>query len=226
MVKGQVHHFAARGLYNGGLVLGDRETSSFWHHLTGTCLHGPLKGQQIDVFPLVHASAGQALTAHPEAQVALAGPSLQRLLVVRVQEVILGLLGGRLPPGFRRTMGTEDTRRPRMERGLAVWTASARRFYPREALRARGGALIDRLDGQRVLVYLDPMSGEPACLTTDATQPSWHGDTLVLDTGECLRGAFLYGRQGTPQVTYRPMQSVVCWYTFAFAFPNGDIYGI
>ena len=112
--------------------------------------------------------AGLALAAYPGAQVALSTLSLKQRLVARAQEAMLKLLRGRLPPGLSWTMGEEDTRRPRMERGLAVWTDCTRRFYPTQVLRARGGALIDQLDGQRTLVYIDPTSERPACLRVGA----------------------------------------------------------
>jgi hypothetical protein len=176
------------------------------------------------VYPVLRSSVRQVLAAHPDAQVALSKFSLTQRMVTRAQEAALKLLGGRLPPGFRRTMGTEDIRRPRMERGLAVWTARARRFYPTEAVRARGGALHDDLGGQWVLIYLDPVSDEPVCLYSDVAKPTRQGDTLAPNAVESVHGGFLYGKQGRPKPIHRPMQSVVCWYTFAFTFLDGDIY--
>lgn len=243
-----MHHFGARGLYNGGLLLGDHETGSFWQHLTGTCVHGPLQGRQLEGYPLLHTTAGGALRAYPAAQIALSRLSLRQRAVNRAQERVLNLLGNRLPPGFQLTMGEEDCRLLRMERGLAVWTARMQRFYPTTTLRARGNALIDAdeklsadgslsadkepsalerrrtLVGRRLLVYVDPASGVPACLYTDATQWSWQGDALTLDTGESVVGGALYDRQGAPRAADRPMQSTTCWYSYAFTFPGGGIY--
>jgi hypothetical protein len=121
-------------------------------------------------------------------------------------------------------MGKEDPRRPRMERGLAVWTDRTQRFYPLEAIRAHGGALIDELDGRRTLVCIDPTLDRPACLRTDATACVWQDDTLVLDTGECVRGGVLYDARGATLTTDRPLQSLVCWYAYTFSFPGGQIY--
>jgi hypothetical protein len=211
-------------------LLGDRETGSYWQHLTGICVHGPLRGHKLEVFPLVHASAEQALTAYPGVQVALSPPSLWQRTISRAQEGVLWLLGGRLPPGFQWTMGPEDHRLPRMERGLAVWTDRTQRFYPTTTLRAEGNALIDAdeklsaLNGRRALVYLDPETGAPACLYTEARHCSWRGDTLILDTGERVRGAALYDPNGAIQAAGRPMQSLTCWYGYAFTFPGGAIY--
>ncbi len=219
-----MHHFGARGLYNGGLLLGDRETGSFWQHLTGRCVHGPLQGRRIEGFPLLHTDASQALSAYPAAQIALSRLSLRQRAIIRAQEGVLYLLGGRLPPGFQLTMGKEDHRLPRMERGLAVWTERTQRFYPMATLQARGNALIDELDGRRALVYVDPTSGTPTCMCTDATACNWQDGALVLDTGGCIRGAILYDAQGTALPGDRPSQSITCWYSYAFTFPGGEIY--
>jgi len=204
--------------------LGDRETGSFWQHLTGRCVYGPLEGRRIEVFPLVHATAGQALEAYPDAQIALSRLTLWQRTIIRGQEGVLGFLGGRLPPGFQLTMGQEDYRLSRMERGLAVWTECTQRFYPTATVRACDNALIDELDGRRTLVSIDPASGALACLHTDATACNWRDGTLVLDTGECIRGVALYDAQGIAQPAERPSQSITCWYIYAFTFPGGEIY--
>jgi hypothetical protein len=229
-VDGQVYHFGARGLYNGGLLLGDRETGSYWQHLTATCVHGPLRGHKLEASPLLRTDAGHVGIAHPNARIALSRLSLWQRAISRAQDRVLWLLGGRLPPGFQWTMGPEDRRLPRMERGLAVWTDRTQRFYPTTTLRAEGNALIDAdeelsaLNGQRALVYLDPETGAPACLYTEARHCSWQGDTLVLDTGEQVRGTALCDPNGAIRAAERPMQSLTCWYSYAFTFPGGAIY--
>jgi len=40
----QVHHFSAGGLYNGLVLLIDDETRTYWDHITGEAVHGPLSG--------------------------------------------------------------------------------------------------------------------------------------------------------------------------------------
>jgi hypothetical protein len=178
--------------------------------------------------------ASQVLDAYPDAQVALSALSLMQRTILGAQESVLGLLKGRLPPGFQLTMGEEDRRLPRMERGLAVWTDCVQRFYPFAVLRARGNALIDagtaapveegpaRLD-RRFLVVLDPASNTPTCLYTKAQECNWQDDTLVLDSGQHVRGAVLYDVQGKALPGDRPRQSSTCWYIFAFTFPGGEI---
>jgi hypothetical protein len=225
IVDGQVYHFAARGLYNGLVLLGDRESGSYWDHITGECVHGSLRGQRLEVFPLLIMNAAQALTSYPNAQVAISKQSVKQKLASRIFEYSRKSERGFMPRYFLPTLGEEDTRLPRMKRGLGVWFHSTRRFYPLERLRAHHGALIDELAGCRLLVYLDPISKVPAALYTDATRSTWVGKALYLNTGEILRGGSLYDGQGQELTIERPMVLATRWYGFAFTFPGCEIYG-
>jgi len=49
---------------------------------------------------------------------------------------------------FVDTLGKEDTRRPRMDMGLGVWSGATRRYYSMDLLKERHDALVDRLDGR------------------------------------------------------------------------------
>jgi hypothetical protein len=51
-------------------------------------------------------------------------------------------------PLFSQTLGKEDTRRPRMELDLGIWTSKTHRYYPVSVIRERGRALIDGIDGR------------------------------------------------------------------------------
>jgi hypothetical protein len=224
VVNGKAHHFAARGLYNGLVLLGDRESVSFWDHITGECVHGPLKGYQLEVRPLLHTNVRQAMAVHPDAQIAISRQSLKQRVMVRIAEQGRKSKRGFLPPHFKRTMGKEDTRRRRMETGLGVWTDATHRFYPLETLRAHGSALIDELDGRRLLIYIDPISGTPAALYTEATRCNWQDGTLHLDTGEIIRGGILFNTKGATQEIIHPMQLFTRWYGFVFTFPGCEVY--
>ncbi len=224
MVNGKTHHFAARGLYNGLVLLGDRESGSFWDHVTGECVHGPLKGHRLEIFPLLHMTVRQALAAYPDAQVAISKQSFSQRMAGHITEYKRKSKGNWMPPGFKTTMGEEDTRRPRMEIGLGVWTDATHRYYPLETLRAHGNALIDDLDGRRLLVYIEPTSRTPAALYTEATQCSWQNDTLHLNTGETIHSGVLYDKQGVTETATRPMQMFTRWYGFAYTFPGCEVY--
>jgi hypothetical protein len=224
VVNGKTHHFAARGLYNGLVLLGDRESGSYWDHITGACVHGPLKGYQLEVLPLLHMNVAQALTKTPDARVAISKQAFKQRVMAYFAGWARRSKRGLLPPGFKRTMGEEDTRRPRMDIGLGVWTDTTQRYYPLERLRAHGGALIDELDGRRLLIYMDPTSSTPVALYTNATSCNWQGDVLHLDTGGIIRGGALYDAQGGSQAVTRPMQLFTRWYGFAYTFPGCEVY--
>lgn len=69
-VDGQLLHFEFRGLFNGVSLLWDRETGSYWHHITGKALDGPMKGRQLPMYNLLIATAEQALEGDPDLMVA------------------------------------------------------------------------------------------------------------------------------------------------------------
>ncbi len=225
MVDGKIHHFGARGLYNGLFLLGDQESGSFWDHITGECVYGPLKGHRLDVFPLLHTNVARALASHPDVRIAISKQSLIQKFMSFVMERGRRSRKGLLPPGFKRTMGEEDTRRPRMDIGLCVWTGAAHRYYPLERLHEVNGALIDEFEGRRLLVYIDPVSKIPTASYTDATGWSWQGGELLLDTGEVIREGTLFGSQGQETAIRSPLQLFSRWYGCAYTFPGCEIYG-
>jgi len=215
-----------RGLYNGLLLLADHETGSYWDHITGTCLHGPLEGHQLDIFPLLHMNAAEALSQWPDVHVAISTSLslMQRMRIFFTGPLFRSKWAVFPPVVFKKTMGKEDTRLKRMEMGLGVWTDNTHRFYPLKKLRTMGGALINGLDDQRVLVYIDPVSHIPAAIYTRAAQFSRHDDELRLDSGEIFRGGRLYTAQGVAQPVAFPMQMLTRWYGFSATFKGCEIY--
>jgi hypothetical protein len=220
-----VHHFGARGLYNGLFLLGDRETGSYWDHITGQCVHGPLRGYQLEVFPLLHTNVSKALAGHPDAQIAISKQSLTQRLMAFFMEWGRKSKRGVLPPGFKKTMGKEDMRRPRMDMGLCVWSNNVHRYYPLERIRKRGGAVVDELDRRRLLVYIDPVDSTPAALYTEAVECKWQGSELHLDSGEILREGGVFEARGGARAITRPMQLFTRWYGCAYTFPGCEVFG-
>src|SRR6266849_9744660 len=97
---------------------------------------------------------------------------------------------------FRGTLGKEDQRRPRMELGLGVWTATTRRYYPVARIREHGGAFLDRLDGRAVLIYIDPESNTPAALFVRSASAKMQDKDVLLDNGSIVRTSVLVDREG------------------------------
>lgn len=139
-----------RGLYDGLAVLGDRETGSYWNHITGESFYGPRKGAVLEGFALRYTTVAEELARDPGAAVVLARLNWRVRLVLPIMRKFQGL--GFIPPHFRLTMGAKDTRLPTTTMGLGVWTAQTKRFYPMTSLQ---GGLADQLDGQGLRVTVD-----------------------------------------------------------------------
>lgn len=205
----------------------DDQTRSLWEHTQGECISGPLQGSILEPhYGLEYLTAHQVLAAYPEATIAISRPSLReaftRLAFLRTMISREGFL----PYFFYWSMGEEDSRRERLELGLGVWSArGVRRFYPLGAIRAQDGLLFDSLDQQRVMIYLDPVSGAPGAIYTQAQSARWDGARLVLDTGEFIQNGGLYDDKGAHVPANRPLQIFTRWYGFAFTFPGCQIYG-
>lgn len=220
-MDGKILHFEFRGLYDGVSFLSDRETQSFWHHVTGEAMHGPLRGRRLPVGNLLHMTVRQALAAAPDALIALSDRPLRGQLpafwpwLERVP-----VLGER----FRRTMARTDTRRPELDIGLGIWNQRVQRYYPLETLRAANNVILDTLDGQRILLVFEAGASAPQVFFTRASAASWRGDTLALDDGSWLRHGVLYDRNGDRLSIARPLQLFTRWYGWVLMFPKTEIY--
>ena len=207
-------------------LMGDRQTGSYWDHITGECLHGPLKGRQLELAPLRHMRADQALAQFPDTRIARSRLPLPFGLIDWVTKLLQKLGRGRfVPPGFAGSMGAEDPRRPRLDMGLGVWTDKISRYYPLDLLKANGGLIIDRFADSTALVYLDPVSGTPAPVFVDVRQAEWDGDEVRLDSGGSIRNGRLYDAHGAELPVIQPLHLFARWYGFSLTFPSCEIYG-
>jgi hypothetical protein len=154
IVQGKVHHFGPRGLFNGLILLGDDESGSYWDHITGECVHGPMKGERMTTFPIEHTTAASALKKWPDLQIAFSRPPLWIRLLIPLMSKRMQRKGF-LPPFFRKTMGSVDKRLPEMTSGLGIITDNIQRFYPVDVIKQAGGSVQDEIDGQIVKVYID-----------------------------------------------------------------------
>jgi hypothetical protein len=211
-------------MYNGLILLGDQESGSYWDHITGECVFGPLKGYKLSTFPLLQMNAAQALSSYPTIQVTISKLTAFQRVIAFFMEWSRKSKRGFFPSVFKKTMGEEDTRCSLMDKGFGIWTDTTHRYYPAEVLRKHGGALIDELDGRRVIIFIDPTSSIPGALYTNATKCTWQDKSLHLDTGEIIRGSTLYDMQGVAKKSERPMQLFSRWYGFAYTFPGCEVY--
>lgn len=174
-IDGRIHHLSAGGLYNGLVLLIDDESRTYWDHITGRAVHGPLEGALMEVWGIAITSVQAALRDDP------------RLLLYRSKQNFGGrimsfaakhnLLGEKFPPGFRPTMGKPDTRLPEMEMGLGVIGDAVQRFYPLSAIRS---GIDDEIEGKPVKIAISTFDGVPSAFFADKTRPlqlftRWYG---------------------------------------------------
>jgi hypothetical protein len=238
IIDGRSYHFTNAGLYDGLFTLFDAETHTLWNHLTGEAEFGPMVGRTLGPpGNLLQLNVRQALEEDPKTEIAISdrvyfagGKQFGTASGIRP-----GRGGGQGPGGpnpdavmndlFRGTLGTEDLRRPRMELGLGVWTATTRRYYPVARIREHGGAFLDRLDGRAVLIYIDPESNTPAALFVKSASAKMQDKDVLLDNGSVVRTSVLFDRAGKRVAMERPQQIFTRWYGFALTFPGSEVFG-
>jgi hypothetical protein len=240
-IDGQLHHFTNAGLYDGLFALYDAETRTLWNHITGEAEYGPLVGRTLGPpGNQLQMNVKQALEQDPRTEIAIS----DRVYFAGGRQ--FGTASGIGPGGggrgsgqgpggpnpdavmadrFRGTLGKEDQRRPRMELGLGVWTATTRRYYPVARIREHGGALLDRLDGRAVLIYIDPESNTPAALFVKSASAKMHDKEVLLDGGSVVQTSVLLDRGGKRLAMARPQQIFTRWYGFALTFPGCEVFG-
>lgn len=234
IVDGKPEWFAARGLYNGLALLADETTGSYWDHITGECVHGPLVGTQLDYsdYDLVYTTVAGALQTHPHAQLA-SSSSVQRGLMQTLKRGFMNSVGSKLfnrvaklPPRFTRTMDSahEDTRRERMDLGLGLWTQDVRRYYPLDLIRAQPTGILDRVGERTLFVFYNEAAKAPDAFYIAANSVERNGDALIFDTGERLQAGKLLDRNGEALPLERPQQMFTRWYGFAYTFPDCAVY--
>lgn len=216
-----MHHFINAGLYDGLFVMQDTETETLWNHISGTAMHGELVGHRLPVSNLLQMNVRQALDMNADIQVAISDRPISGMFSRMGPDNGNAQLMGQ----FAVTLGSEDTRRDRMEMGLGIWTKDSRKYYPMDVLKQQGRVLLDDFDGRSVLVYVDPLSSTPTALYVDATAAKIEGRDITLDTGQAIKAGMLVGEDDQALPMERPQQIFTRWYGYALTFPGADIYG-
>jgi hypothetical protein len=235
LLDGRPARFEAAGVYEGMLVMRDTTSGTLWNHITGEALYGPRVGTTLGpIGNVLQMTVKQALAAEPDTRIAIS----DRIYFAGGQRhgtlEGLSLLGRRharpaaaaeISPVFAATLGREDTRRPRMDLGLGVWSGTEHRYYPRELLQRMGNALMDGFDGRQLLVYLDRDTATPAAIFVNSSHARVDGSTVRLDNQIVLRNGVLVDSRGQRLATERPLQVFTRWYGFALTFPGTEVYG-
>jgi len=190
---GRLLHLSAGGLYDGLVLLVDDETGTYWDHVSGEALQGPLVGSRLARFGIEIHSVASALRRWPDLAVHVSRAGLKGALLSRLLTWLLdrGPLARRLPPGFRRTMGPVDSRLPEHTRGLGLMGDAEQLFIPQDRLR---DGLDLEFEGQHLHAGIEPDSGVPFAKDAQGGRPlqlwsRWYGfslshpDCKILDRG-------------------------------------------
>ncbi len=240
VIDGKLLHFDNVGLYDALFVMQDKETKTLWNHITGEAVYGPLVGRTLGpTGNQLQVSVDQALVMNPATHIAISN----RPYAVNGRHVgppgPIGASGQVGPPGtgaeppaanralssgFIGTLATEDSRLTRMELGLGLVTEKTVRYYPMSVLRQRG-ALVDTIDGRRVVIFIDQMTFTPAAIYVNSSSATVDGDTVRLDGGRVVKIGLLFDAGGQRVNAERPQQLFSRWYGFSLTFPNPEIFG-
>ena len=162
MVDGSLHHFSAGGLFEGLIMLIDDETQTYWEHITGEGLHGPLRGQQLEVWPLDYTTNSVALSRYPDLTLSRPETGIRARLMGLIHRKKIDTKGF-IPPPFRRTMSKVDERLPEHTQGVGMFDGQRARFYPMASI----GAGLDETWGERPLRVSRDQDGVPKAVFSD-----------------------------------------------------------
>ncbi len=226
VIDGQVHHFSERGLYNAMTLLGDAESGSIWDHYSGRCYHGPLQGRRLETLSaLQHTTLAQAISLVPEALFVVSALEGEAQATAESWDDFRRSPTPELTPRTAATLDKEDDRLPRFEAGLGVWDGQDTCFYTYKALNAADNVLFDTINGQGIIVFIDPLTQNPQAYFTEAKSATWRGDTLVLDNKDYICDSLFFKPNGQRVQPRQPEQLFQRWYSFALRFPNPRIHG-
>ncbi|MCP4197771.1 MAG: DUF3179 domain-containing protein [Proteobacteria bacterium] len=198
-MDGKILHMSAGGLYDGLVLLLDGETKTYWNHITGEALHGPMAGRRLEMWGIEITTVGDTQERYPgllllRSKLGLGG----RLMSFMARN----MMKGKFPPWFRGTMGHSDTRLEEMTMGLGVITDTTKRFYPLEQIR---GGVEDKIDERTVQISVDKETGVPCAVRTDGVRPiqlftRWYGFSYTYPHCDIFQAAhFETSASRTPQ---------------------------
>jgi thiol-disulfide isomerase/thioredoxin len=215
------------GVYNGTILLEDRETRTLWAPFSGRALEGPLLGNKLDRIPLSITHWDEWSGRHPQTDVVWASPKLR------------GGHGSWYAPGkwgivteMGATLGSWDPRLPENTLVYGVESSTSAKCYPLSVVDAHGGIVDDQVGPTPVVIVVQgdleaagfarslegrllsfrPVSGGDAAMVDDQTGSLWSRE------GEATQGP-LRGERLTPLDGY-----LVEWHVWSAYNPRGEVY--
>jgi hypothetical protein len=156
----------------------------------GAAVHGPLAGQRLDSWPLLHTTVAAEVARDPSLSVHRVPLRSPVSLLFRTLHSKSIAVKGRIPFFFRRTMGEPDARLPELENGLGVIVDGRARYYRMASL---SEPVVEDWGGRSMSIALGPLDGAPhAVWVDDKTRPMqlftrWYGFSYTFP------GAEIYG---------------------------------
>jgi len=234
------------GLYNGVVVLCERETESVVLQVEGRFVTGALAGKQLAPKPTLDTTWGKWKLLHPNTLVMSPTPEFQRWYSPKDQPEPRGY--DRFPaPFFRPTVTRGDKRLPPFDKVLAVTVVQPqkkkseperviRRAYPIKALQEANGVLNDKVGKVSMTVFLDTET-----VTANAFSSVLDGKTLLFEARKQEDGKFAFydketesrwnieglAEEGTlaGKSLARIENHLSQWYGWSAYFPDTSIYG-
>lgn len=226
VVNQRILHFFVAGVYNGMLLMSDKETGSYWDHITGKGLLGKYKGHQLEILQSHQILSTKEVLAHyPNCLYGMANMNFFQKLFAKFQNWKASTSGkGFLPPGFRNSMPTIDARLPEMEMGLGIWTDTKAKFYSIKLLKENGNFILDLFDDQNLLIYISPTTHIPSTLfLNEVISASFENNKLVFKNGKYLLAGNLYSKNEEKLDYKSPNHIFSRWYGFVSTFPDCEI---
>lgn len=193
--------------------------------MTGEGLSGEHAGYQMPVSNLLHMSVAQALAMDSAMKIAISERPFnsRRGRRMRASRFSADRPGAQLRPMFVQTLGEEDTRVERMDMGLGVWNDNTQKYYSVKVLREKGNYLLDEMAGQKLLVFLDPLTSTPTALYWDTETVSIEGRKINLSDGYSIQTGQIFDSEGELVKVEKPQQMFTRWYGFSLSFPDPEI---
>lgn len=226
-LHGRVLSMEVPGVYNGTIILRDRETRTLWAPFSGQALEGPLAGKRLERIPLSLTRWNEWKSRHPETGV-IWGPAQVRSGHGSWYEPgKWGIVGE-----MAETLQGWDPRLPENALVYGLELPSKARSYALADVKARG-VVNDTVEGIPVaivaprefeaagfdrrlrgrLLEFQPSAGGPAVMVDRETQSAWSAEGLALSGP-------LAGERLTPLEGY-----VVEWHVWAAYNPQTEIFG-
>jgi hypothetical protein len=242
VVNGRRLHFEVYGLYNGTVVLYDRETGSVWLQGEGRAVKGPLTGAVMSQHPLLDTTWAEWKRLHPDTLVMAPDSEYARFYNKKGQPEPRGYPRFPMKP-FPDSMTRMDDRLPSFSLVLGVAMpgkgggAATLRAYPLAALKSGPSVVNDSLAGEDIGVLYDPVGN-----TATAVSRKVGKRTVTLTAKRERNGSLKYQDKETGSTwsiegtaTAGPLAGTSLtrlnahlsqWYGWSASFPDTSIYGV